>query len=840
MKLTCWRMRRSLARLADLEAGVPVDPPLARHLAACPACRAEWDALRALTRELPQALPGNSLPEGFEAAVWSRIAAAERPGRLSGAWAYLALGGAAAGVAGAVLLGSRPGAVTPPQPPHPDPRIARQPQPALPPPKTPPSPRQPAFAERHGLRRAPQPRLATRERPSSPTAAPVTPAVPDERFLDGREALPARWSPQGVPAGVPLPPLGDDFVRVAPPRLAAGGPGGSRAVSQAMKEHEAQARVVDSRLFRTVTLQLKGASLEELCAELKAQTGVELSAARGVQDEKVTVFVKEQRARDVMRAVARLFGYVWGRTGGEKEYRYELVQDLRGQLEEEELRNRDQNAALLALDAEMEKLRPYLALPFEQLKQRWDETGDKALFNLLFGGGWGGMQVYHRLTPAERARLASGREVVLRADATDPEHHLPEAWQSSLLRSWSSNVDVQGRLTPVHEAPGIRISQLRLLLDRSELGQTSVRVQMSADWPEGGGKAYISSERTLATGQSPSVARPDNAVRNAPLQGKAPFDREVRLRPEPSCPRLKQRRPGETEEPPHLFSADVWEAVHRETGLPIVADYYTRLYPTRKLGDLHGSLFDVLCRAGEELGVRWTRDGEFLLGRSTGYFWDKLKEVPNRDLQRWRGDRQENGGLSLSGFLQMATLSDRQLESATVTRGVVHCWDLPEWEILGGRPRAENPLVSGARFLALLTREQQLRALAPEGISVRELTGIQHRALLQLWAETQASFERQQARTSGTPPEMLAAAHFVAEYTPAGWWQWAPPLSTPEHPWPRTLAPVTAPTEAALRAEVRRLYPEVSGGQVTRSARGHFSSGIRYGPFPAGSGGPAR
>src|SRR5437763_227629 len=54
----------------------------------------------------------------------------------------------------------------------------------------------------------------------------------------------------------------------------------------------------------------------------------------------------------------------------EGEYRYELVQDLRSQLLEEELRNRDRNASLLALDREMNRYRPYLSLSWPEVQAR--------------------------------------------------------------------------------------------------------------------------------------------------------------------------------------------------------------------------------------------------------------------------------------------------------------------------------------------------------------------------------------------------------------------------------------------------------------------------------------
>src|SRR5438876_3557933 len=90
----------------------------------------------------------------------------------------------------------------------------------------------------------------------------------------------------------------------------------------------------DPRLLHKVTLQQKGVALSDFCAELQAQTGVELSASRAVADEKVTVFVKDRPARDVMREVARLFNDFWSRSGSEGKYRYMLDQDLKSQLAE--------------------------------------------------------------------------------------------------------------------------------------------------------------------------------------------------------------------------------------------------------------------------------------------------------------------------------------------------------------------------------------------------------------------------------------------------------------------------------------------------------------------------
>src|SRR5438552_16921697 len=124
---------------------------------------------------------------------------------------------------------------------------------------------------------------------------------------------------------------------------------------------EAEKEVVDSRLTQKVTCAFKGTALSDLCEHLRGDTGVHLAAGPSVADEKVTLFCEKMPLREVMRQLSRPFGYTWLRTrqalgvggGGlgdhatdpnpqrptpHPQYRYELVQDLRSQLLEEELR----------------------------------------------------------------------------------------------------------------------------------------------------------------------------------------------------------------------------------------------------------------------------------------------------------------------------------------------------------------------------------------------------------------------------------------------------------------------------------------------------------------------
>src|SRR5262249_43524022 len=138
--------------------------------------------------------------------------------------------------------------------------------------------------------------------------------------------------------------------------------------------------------------------------------------------------------RDVMRQLSRPFGYAWLRSGKPGEYRYELTQDLRSQLMEEELRNRDRNAALLALDREIERYRPFLDLSPDEALARSRTTGfaggaptpaQKKILENLGGMGWGPVQIYFRLSRSDLEALRAGQSVRFSQEPTSGEQPLP-------------------------------------------------------------------------------------------------------------------------------------------------------------------------------------------------------------------------------------------------------------------------------------------------------------------------------------------------------------------------------------------------------------------------------
>jgi hypothetical protein len=263
---------------------------------------------------------------------------------------------------------------------------------------------------------------------------------------------------------------------------------------------------------------------------------------------------------------------------------------------------------------------------------------------------------------------------------------------------------------------------------------------------------------------------------------------------------------------PHVNTADVWEEIHRRTGLPVVADSYMHLFPLSSLTRQRISMFEALCQAGDQIGVRWKKDGDFLLGRSTSFFWDKLKEVPNRLLRRWQQDSRENDGLPLADLLEMASLSDQQLGSKPVGEQICHCWELDEWGIIGGGPFIAGVIVPEemrkmARSLTLLTPGQLEQAQKPEGMALTDLTPAQREEM------EGKKFEFLLYNVaSGVQPR------FHLDYVPSGRYLWQPMITEAQYKaganrWPV----VAAKTAAAALAEARRSDPSAEAGSIHRT-----------------------
>lgn len=469
----------------------------------------------------------------------------------------------------------------------------------------------------------------------------------------------------------------DSFVEVPLPKLASDDPAADRAALRAYQEEKS---ISDPRLQKRVTLAKKAVAFGDLLDAIAKETGIAISATRAVADDKLTVFCKDKPLRELMRQITEHFGFVWERTGTEPEFVYRLKQPLRNQFLEEELRNKDKNEALLALDREMESLKKYFDLSPEQAREAAEHAqgAEKEKLELMGGIGWGPARLYFGLEGDDQTALQSGKKLYFGPNGRE----IPKDLTTGALNSLTGHAFIEGDSTSIYSSrqkEGVKGKSpaevgaqpaMMLSFQHDELGQVSLVAHTG--FSQGGGSAM--SGVPMAVGVSPSASSPKNAEANAEKKNKPEFQKETVLEG-PHRPRTLWKNGKQVQEEAWT-SADVLETIHKLSGKDVIGDYFTRLAPHKSE---KGSLFEVLSRTCDPLRLRWDEHEGWLTFRSTDFFNMRLKEVPNRLLEKWAALRKKNGRLSPEELRELSRLTDDQLDASTMAEGAKVLYGLDEW-----------------------------------------------------------------------------------------------------------------------------------------------------------------
>jgi hypothetical protein len=740
--MRCTAVERELSRRQDGTIDSRLEPALKSHLSGCAACRRFASSLALLSAELAPCGKEPVAPTGAASrAVQEWQAAASASPYAWRTWRSALLAASTCAIAAASLLtfrhwnAARPESFT--RPSLADGTAAQ----AKPPIEHDSENRASPSPEQHSLAAGPRIFPSLARTPAEP-GAPRMPQIPiDDIDFVNRDAgaAPGRWARLEPDENSQLQAdlmrsvkSGDDFVSVPLPQLAGVS---SSSLAAAKRAWQSEKAIVDPRLVRKMTLGVKSLSFADLCKQWTSETGIEFSAARTVADDKVTLFCKAKPLRDIMRQITQVFGFLWRRIGDEGQYRYELYQDLRGQLVEEELRNRDRNEALMALDKEMEKYRKFMDLTPEQARAMAEtaDPADKHALEQLGGAGWGAAHLYFGLSGDQMAALRGGGQVEFSTSPDSGQAEIPGSMRGSVLRSipnahvYQQSDGQRGLVMGGDPPPGTTsvspadIPDARatasLRLNSNELGQFELEGGSGFSLSDGNGSnrnnmAAMMAD-TLATGVSPSVRTPENAKANKDLARDPTLAGPVQSSLDPRY-QLEERRnrPGG----PRVTSADVLEALHKKTGLDIVADSFLRLYDPTETAITGKSLFDALNRSCDVMRIRWTKADGWLRLRSASYFNDRLKEVPNRLLARWQESRKANGLLTTEDLMQIATLSDAQLDAGAVAEAIQAIYGLKEWSLAASRNVRTN-----WRFVASLAPALRNAAFSEKGITFSQL-----------------------------------------------------------------------------------------------------------------------
>jgi len=599
-----------------------------------------------------------------------------------------------------------------------------------------------------------------------------------------------------------LPAMRDDFVE--PPALefaSIDAPEELAAMERdAMENYRQEASVVDSRLVHNVSISLKHASMTEACAELARQTGVSITAGRNVRDENVTLYVSPRPAREVMRQVSAVFGFIWEREGEEGRYSYRLKQDAASEVAEERLRNDDISAAVQSL---------------AKTVKGGTETKNREL-NIC-------KQIFAELLPDELQRVESGDVVTMTTsgsgggeDILDPQTSADLLGTMGGIRPWKDSY-LPGR----PEEPGyIPYTQMKdpaatvgFHLKISEFGGASLSADMSAHGSTGNFKsAGYGHVNALGSVKGVAEARVDNGKLNAAYRSKEGMNREINLSPRPTVPIAEQgeappkpelntiaslmasyRLIKELQPPrPYMTSDDYWQAVHEATGRDVIADSFSRLF---SLEEQHGTLFDVLCNGCDQMHYRWSLDSNFIVGRSRAYYWQRISEVPKSRLVNWAKQRRAQGFLPLEGAIEMSEMTDRQLDSIEVGKAIVNQWRLPEWGI------PSRPMWTLHDPVRPILR--QLAVIGPDKLALMKVDKLS----LSMLSRTEA--EGMSLATTDS------SAILGVNYVPPGKYFWNPLFEMGKETVHTDL--IIGDTAEEVETEVHKRYPERPMGEVTLS-----------------------
>ncbi|HEY3285221.1 MAG TPA: hypothetical protein VGN26_23360 [Armatimonadota bacterium] len=592
----------------------------------------------------------------------------------------------------------------------------------------------------------------------------ILPGAGPRGVVGDLEYINAPYHPSSVPAPKPRAlPAGDDFVIIDLPQIAAADSPATRAiVAEAMSDYQAEKAIVDPRLAAKIDLDLKGSDLAELVPLLAQKTGAKLLVDKGLEDLKLTILCKQQPVRDVMRQVVRLLNLEWHRhktpQGG---YWYGLSQNLKQRLAEEELRRKDQDQMLLGLAKTMEPLLDYKDASKEELqtlaegirqkiqsaatyqeRQRLMEQ-ERVLLTLSQDTWRNVLKAYAGLSSDRLVALRNGEKVVLTYG--DGEQTLPRDWAASICAGMGEPFN-EG--APDSEPEALKV-QLGFSLDHDRPDKAQLTAFARLEKGNGTHQIVRQNGVPLTTGQPDLLSIPGNAARHASLAGKPEWASRLTLDPPASdmagaLPARADLEPGPgrsklgVEKPSAdrkgwVRAADILALLRQKTGLDVVADDYTRVYPRSLFSFSNARRLDVVNQVADALGSQWEQDGGFLRFRRVNYYSERLMDVPNRLLRRWKAARERQGYLNLDDLAELAVLPGDVLKHSDLTRAVLLEYGLQEWRLLP----------SGAQYLnlySMLSPSERQQVRAPQGLAVGDLSPEKLQALIALRPTLRPSF----------------------------------------------------------------------------------------------------
>jgi hypothetical protein len=418
----------------------------------------------------------------------------------------------------------------------------------------------------------------------------------------------------------------------------------------------------DGRLAPRMTLAAKNRPLGELLPALGKQIHVALTASRDTADDKVTLFLDQRPAAEVLGLLARHFDFDWTR----RDDGYELIQTTASKRREAARRQADVAEQFHAINAHMRRLAQLADRPREDLEtlrkgieERLKAPGviaaerarlndeDSALCDALDDIGTVAIAAYRCVTGSRRARLL--REHRLRLSTADGS--LPRHVAAGVHQVLAAYVSPDEPSSAWQALPTIRADIEISLSEPEEFcggpqspGDTTIGIGFELVSLRGGRDRHWSHSRECC----PDIPA-FTAALSAPGSTDDPLLRQEVNLSDQRAPR--QEHGGAPGQPPwvdtllHPLSvwpagmvtlADLSEAIHRATRLEVLADSFIRARIDRQAIAGRRPLHQLLDRVAAEMDYSWRKEGSLLLLRDRRISCDRPQEVPDRVVHPWR------------------------------------------------------------------------------------------------------------------------------------------------------------------------------------------------------------
>ncbi|MFN3650526.1 MAG: hypothetical protein ACK47B_13190 [Armatimonadota bacterium] len=433
----------------------------------------------------------------------------------------------------------------------------------------------------------------------------------------------------------------------------------------------------EPRLQRSLTVTEQDRPLSEVLSGLSRRLGVPLRAGSDVRDDKVTLFLRDRPAAEVLRTLEEALELRWLRS----ESGFLAAQDPAVTRRERTLTTR----LLRACDVWMSRLQQVAALPEADRNRRFRELEealkDEALaperrrelseeldalrdlnrhsraVPVIIG-------IYRGLNPAQRSLLGSLGYVRLSTTHGD----LPQ----SMLAAAAEALRAGPHTSPLHVDCSFQIEESDATWE-SPRAARSVRVFGYLTLVNGvNGQPAGSSMVNWGV----RVPQPDPVLPFTPDPAPDPvLDQKIKLDlPDPAAmPAISKigltaqvlgRWPGGM-----VRLSELARQLHQATGLQVAADSFVRARLEPAFLQQEHTVREVLNHLAKELDYTWQKDGTLLLLRARDPLLDRSMEVPERVLRPFRKQLAGQTQLSLDQLSRLAlALTDRQL------RGMSDYW----------------------------------------------------------------------------------------------------------------------------------------------------------------------